>query len=41
MDKMVSDHISPAINVARRVCLITEGFDEGVPSLSNWAPHWA
>ncbi len=32
---MVSDHISPAIDVARRVCLTIEGFDEGVPSLAE------
>ncbi|MBT7231718.1 MAG: methylated-DNA--[protein]-cysteine S-methyltransferase [Rhodospirillaceae bacterium] len=35
MDKMVSDHISPAIDIARRVCLTIEGFDEGVPSLAE------
>jgi AraC family transcriptional regulator of adaptative response/methylated-DNA-[protein]-cysteine methyltransferase len=43
MDKMtvqefaphISPNISPAVDVARRVCLTIEGFDEGVPSLAE------
>ena len=37
MDRMVSDINSPAIEVARRVCLTIEAFDEGVPSLADLA----
>lgn len=32
---MVNDQISPAIDIARRVCLTIEGFDEGVPTLAE------
>ena len=37
MDKMVSENISPAIDIARRVCLTIEGFEDGVPSLAELA----
>ncbi|MDP6427136.1 MAG: methylated-DNA--[protein]-cysteine S-methyltransferase [Rhodospirillales bacterium] len=35
MDRMVSENFSPAVDLARRVCLAIEAFDEGTPTLAE------